>query len=325
LLGVEILRQVWLQQYWTEVHEDGRSQVHARSEDNQPPCEKRLQSPYDLEARFSIKRKTEWMGYKTHLTETCEKDEIHLITHVETTLATTQDVDLTASIHTALKEKALLPDEHLVDGGYVDAENLVAAKQTFGLELCGPVKKDVRWQAQAGEGFDLSHFQVDWSAKRVTCPSGQTSQSWYEQVNAYLHPVIQVRFAPATCRACAQQAKCTRDKQGRRTLILLPQAEHLAIQQRRVEQETPAFRETYAQRSGIEGTLSQGIRGFEMRRSRYVGLAKTHLQMLATATAINLHRLFDWWQDKPRATTRVSPFAGLAPAGLTPVGNWGSA
>jgi hypothetical protein len=47
--------------------------------------------------------------------------------------------------------------------------------------------------------------------------------------------------------------------------------------------------------------------------SRYIGLAKTHLQMVATAVAINLHRLFDWWEQKPRAKTRISSFAQLAP------------
>ena len=62
----------------------------------------------------------------------------------------------------------------------------------------------------------------------------------------------------------------------------------------------------------IEGTLSQGVRAFELRRSRYIGLAKTHVQHVATAAAINLARLADWFSGIPKAQTRQSTFATLA-------------
>jgi transposase len=66
-------------------------------------------------------------------------------------------------------------------------------------------------------------------------------------------------------------------------------------------------------RAGIEGTISQATRSFDLRRSRYIGLAKTHLQHVATAAAINLTRLADWLMDNPTAQTRLSSFAALAP------------
>ena len=68
----------------------------------------------------------------------------------------------------------------------------------------------------------------------------------------------------------------------------------------------------YARRAGIEGTLSQGVRAFGLRRSRYRGLARTHLQHMATAAAIDLERLAAWFRATPRATTRTSRFAALA-------------
>jgi hypothetical protein len=51
-----------------------------------------------------------------------------------------------------------------------------------------------------------------------------------------------------------------------------------------------------------------------MRRTRYRGLLKTHLQHIATATAINLQRFMDWLWEVPRSRTYKSPFARLAPA-----------
>ena len=64
-------------------------------------------------------------------------------------------------------------------------------------------------------------------------------------------------------------------------------------------------------RAGVEGTLSRGVRAMGLRRSRYVGLAKTHLQHLVTAAAINLMRLAAWLSDAPAAQTRRSAFTRL--------------
>jgi transposase len=58
-----------------------------------------------------------------------------------------------------------------------------------------------------------------------------------------------------------------------------------------------------------------GVRAYGLRQARYRGLAKTHLQHVATAAAINIVRLADWLNGVPRATTRCSRFAALAPTG----------
>jgi transposase len=75
-----------------------------------------------------------------------------------------------------------------------------------------------------------------------------------------------------------------------------------------------AFAQLYAQRAGIEGTFSQGVRAFGLRQARYRGLQKTHLQQVATATAIDVARVNDWLDGIPTAPTRRSHFARLAPA-----------
>ena len=322
LAGVEFLRRMWLQQFWLDVAADGGSQLHLRADDNQPPGEQRLHTAYDEEARYSAKRETEWVGYKTHLTETSEPDAVHLITQVTTTLATQADMDALDSVHAALAQHDLLPNEHLLDAGYVDAEVLVSARQDLGVEICSPVRTKVSWQAAAAEGFDLSHFRIDWDRQQVTCPGGQTSSQWCDRPATTRKTAIQVRFSPAVCRSCPSQAKCTQARSGARTITFLPQPEHTALQHARQAQDTPEFKARYARRAGIEGTISQAVRGFELRSARYIGLAKTHLQMIATAVAINLHRLFDYWQDQPRARTRTSPFARLAPDSSTRSLSW---
>jgi len=85
------------------------------------------------------------------------------------------------------------------------------------------------------------------------------------------------------------------------------------MQTARQRQTTQEFKDLYAQRAGIEGTMSQSTGAFGLRRSRYRGLAKTHLQHVATGVAINLVRFFNWIMDKPCAKTRTSHFAKLKP------------
>jgi transposase len=324
LPGVEFLRQMWVQQYWREVKEDGTVHLHVRGDDNQPPGAQRLHSPYDPEMRYSAKRERGWVGYKTQLTETSGEEDVHLITQVSTTLATESDMHALDKIHRTLEQKRLLPAEHLVDAGYVDAESLVSSRRDFDVSLCSPVREKVSWQAKAGQGFDLASFQIDWEKQIAICPHGQTSAEWRNRQQGDRKPVIQVRFPLAVCRACSVRSQCTKATTGGRAIAFLPREQHEALQRVRQEQNSQAFWEKYAQRCGIEGTISQAVRGYELRFARYIGLAKTNLQMTATAAAINLHRLFDWWQHRPRAQTRISAFAKLAPSPSLLAPAWGS-
>lgn len=325
LPGVEFLRRMWVQQYWTEVKEDGSAQLHLRTDDNQPPGSKRLHSPYDEDIRYSAKGERGWVGYKIQLSETSGEEEVHLITQVTTTLATEADMAALENVHRSLQQKDLLPNEHLLDAGYVDAESLVSSQRDFGVTLCSPVREKVSWQAKAGQGFDLVSFQIDWEKQVVTCPNGQTSGQWRTRSPKNRKPLIQVRFASAVCRACAVRSQCTKATTGGRSIAFLPQEQHEALQQVRKAQNAQPFWKQYAPRSGIEGTISQAVRGYDLRTARYIGLAKTNLQMIATAAAINLHRLFDWWQHRPRAKTRISAFAKLAPSPSLLAPAWGPA
>lgn len=307
--SVDILRQTWVHQYFVD-----NGNVRLRSAKDLPPAGQRYDSPYDPQARYGNKRSTTWTGYKVHLTETCDENRLHLITHVETTQAHISDTDQTQPIHEALNSKALLPKEHVVDAGYVDGSLLVDSLQEFGIELIGPVRPDVSWQAQAANGYDLSQFQIDWEKQQVTCPEGKQSKCWTPSKDAWDNATIRIKFSRTDCRLCPHRDLCTKGKSEPRSLTLRPQAEHEAIQAVRQAQLTEEWKSRYNIRAGIEGKLSQGIRVFGMRRTRYTGLAKTHLQHLFTAAAMNVVRLANWLAGVPHAKTRTSRFAALNPS-----------
>jgi transposase len=309
LPAVALLRRVWEQQF-----ETSSEQVRWRKPKELPAAGESIETPHEPEARYSVKRGQHWTGYKVHLTETCDADRPHLLTQVTTTLAPEADIAQLASIQENLAHKALLPSQHLVDAGYVRGRNLVSSRQQHGIDLIGPVAEDHQWQAQAGTGFDISHFRVDWEEQVVTCPRGRRSVRWYQTETARERTMIHIDFAVADCTPCPVHAQCTRAKTLPRSLTLQPRAEHEAIQAARFRQQTAGFAADYARRAGIEGTLSQGVRAFGLRSARYRGRAKTHLQHIATAAAINVQRVTDWLDDQPRAVTRRSHLARLAPA-----------
>jgi len=95
-------------------------------------------------------------------------------------------------------------------------------------------------------------------------------------------------------------------------VAILPRQEHDALAAARARESTAEGRRLYAQRQGIESTLSQAVRAFGLRRTRYRGLAKTGPQHAATAAAINLDRMAAWFAGRPIAPTRTSRFAALA-------------
>jgi len=308
LPAVAVLRQIWGQQFAAA---DGG--VRLRDVRELPPASEQIETPHDPEARYGLKRETRWTGYKVHLTETCDDDRPHLLTQVETTVAPAADVEQLAAIQAALGQKQLLPGEQLVDASYVRGSHLVDSRTRHGIDPVGPVADDHQWQAQAGTGFDISRFRIDWAGRQVSCPRGRTSEHWYETETAR-GAMVRVAFAEADCAACPARADCTRAKTAARSLTLQPRAEHVAIQAARRRQQTAEFATLYARRAGVEGTVSQGVRAFGLRTARYRGLARTHLQHVATAAALNVHRVADWLNEVPRATTRRSAFAQLAPA-----------
>jgi transposase len=318
LPALEALRQIWIQQYY-RCTVPGLEALRWRTGDEQPPAAVRIASPYDLEARYSSKRETHWVGYKLHLTETCDADHPDLITQVMTMPATTQDSVMGPAIQQDLADRDLLPGIHLLDSGYVDADLLVTAQTPHQIDVVGPPFGSYSRQWREGKGYDLQAFVIDWEAEQARCPQGHSSVHWRPGHNVSGDPVIRIRFDGATCRACPTRRECTSAQAAPRQLTVSPQVHYEALQAARQRQGTPQFKAQYALRAGVESSLSQGIRRFDLRRSRYLGLARTHLQQLLNATAMNVVRVIAWLWGEPLGERRRKSghFARLAPHPLS--------
>ena len=269
--AIQTLRQVWLQQFYASPDDQP---VRWRHADDLPPAPLLISSPYDPDARYGKKRETEWTGYKVHVTETCDDETPNLMTDVLTTPATTADVAVLPTIQDNLATRQVTPREQFVDAGYVSADHLLTSRTEHGIDLLGPVPGDQSWQGQARNGFAAANFVIDWEAKHAICPQGQRSVVWMERPDRHGHATVRIAFSKPVCAACASRAECTRAASAPRALRIREHDHYTVLQDARARQQTDTFKQVYARRAGIEGTIAQGTRMGDLRRSRYIGLVK---------------------------------------------------
>ena len=314
LPAVAVLRRVWARHFerpagGPEGGAPGPAQL--RPVQGRGPGD-RVESPYDIDARFRTKGGTGWTGYMAHLTETCDEGAPRLVVHTDTTPANVHEATRTEPIHAALAGKGLAPAEHLVDAGYVSAEGLISARERYGIDLVGPGRPERagRTAPRAPSASRTSPWCgiAAWPAAR----RGTRARRWREYQDKARGPYIRVRFSAGVCAACPSKARCTRGQEQGRQLRLHAREEHEALATARTRQDSEAGRRLYAQRQGVEATISQAVRAFDLRRARYRGLAKARLQQVAIAAALNLDRLAAWLRGRPLAPTRVSRLAALA-------------
>jgi len=181
LPAVDVLRRVLVQNYARTITGNGREVIKRREKepegDGLPPGHARIASPYDTDARWGVKREELWLGYKLHVTETCDDEPRcgcpgdggtgrrrhdedcpapafpNLITHVATTGATVTDNQMTAAIHDELTGKTLAPGRHYLDSGYLSAALVVSEAARHGIALIGPLLADTSAQARAAVGL----------------------------------------------------------------------------------------------------------------------------------------------------------------------------
>ena len=204
------------------------------------------------------------------------------------------------------------PQEHIVDTGYLSLEQLVKSKQEHNIDLIGPVKEASTWRSKTDGAYTLDKFIIDWTKKTIYCPQGKSSSTWgnyYKNVDGY----ITVVFSAKDCKKCEARGLCVGATSSKRRVNFPMEMQYTAKKNLIERLNTPEGKALYAQRAGVEGTISQGVRNHGMRRSRYMGIRKTHLQEIASASAINIYRLANWFNNKPLEKSRESAFYQLRP------------
>lgn len=239
-----------------EVHEDATVVVLPRSDS------RALQSLTDLDATYDGHKGT---GYQAQIAETCSEDnEVQLITGVLPETAADSDSAALPVMVAHLEQSGRTPAELLADTAYGSDENEQHCAQR-GIELVSPVKNRHEGNEDALTAAD---FDMDPETNTVTrCPAGHRPRSASyspERDEGY------ALFERATCQACPFARRCLTYDYQKKYRRLKYSNKTLRLERRRRTQQTPAFKERYRKRSGIEGTNSalKRARGFGHLRVR---------------------------------------------------------
>jgi hypothetical protein len=255
----------------------------------------RVQNPHDPDATYAVKgqgqHKKEHVGYKVQVAETvCEavlapgEPTRNFIVGIVTQPA--YQSDEAGALQMEAEQAAMgldKPPVQYVDGAYISAQKLVEA-QAEGRELIGPAQSALQKDGR----FTVEDFQVNVEERTAICPAGKTNTQC-SRLEEETSGKVSYRFEFSTqCHDCLLRDRCLGKDQRHRTLVV--GEHHTALQARRQEQQTGAFKQRMKHRNAIEGTQSELVRAHGLRRARYRGLAKVKLQNYFIGAACNVKR-----------------------------------
>jgi hypothetical protein len=252
-----------------------------------------LQSPDDPDAAYNAKNGRPQKGHKVNVVETANPgNDVNLITDVSTTPNNVHDGTMLADRMDGIGERTPDLAEMHTDGGYGGAaldpkmkEHGVLHAET-GTRM-GKARVNMRY-ARSGDAYDVS------------CPGGQTVRG--ERTARRWKAV----FAEAACADCPFRDECpSRTHPGKRTFYFEESWAKSYLRSRNIERVPPERRTL---RANVEATMKQFTGCFNHKgKLRVRGLARTAMQMLAAAIAINFGRIF-----RRRAALRTCPATALA-------------
>src|SRR5258708_7840635 len=280
---VALLRKVFTEQFVIEGSgKVERVKVHATGV---------VQNPHDPEAEWSAKgkgkHKKEWVGYKVQVAESVPQKEgqIGFVTSVVTQQATqSDDPGLEATLSRQKQLGLERPSELYVDGAYVSASSINQAR-VEGWNLVGPAQPPPTNQAHV---YQIDAFEVSITERKALCPQGKTSTECSRLTEGDSGKVTYRFEFGRHCRNCGVKNLCVPKGQAHRMIRV--GALHETLQQRRRQQQSQEFKLRMQQRNGVEGTISELVRGHGLRRARYKGFAKVDLQNQFIAAACNIKR-----------------------------------
>ncbi len=238
-----------------------------------------LQNPSDPEASYDGHK---GQGYQMQVSETYSQEErektLSLITGVIAEPAHKSDADALIPLIEATRKRELGPEEVLVDSLYGSDENCEKAK-VLGVEVVSPVMGKSQ-----GDRFTLAEFTLNEEATVTACPQGHAPIKVKHKKGNYT-----AVFGAQTCQGCLHLKDCP-VKCRRKGYYLHYNDKALRLAKRRAYEKTPAFRELYRFRAGIEGTMSQLDRKTGLKQLRVRGLAAVSFCATLKAAGINLFR-----------------------------------
>lgn len=267
-----------------------------RIELKEKPLSSSLQSPHDQDMTYGHKGK----GYEAQVAETCDEDNpFQVATAVSINGANESDQHQVEPMLEQIERTCgEAPEELDADAGYASGENILMARGR-GTELVSPIG------AKGPESpVTLGDFELDEAGERVVqCPAGHRP---VEHRGTSRGKATLACFDGEQCEGCFLRDICPAEPRRKHRVVRFTRAD-VAVAQRRVEQETPEFKERYKLRSGIEATNSELKRRHGLTKPRVRRRPRVALSVRLKVLGMNIKRYLGHLVDIHAATTSPIP------------------
>ena len=240
--------------------EDVKSEIELKASDE--ILSSSLQSPHDAEAAYENKRGKKVKGYAANITETCEKNQLNLVTSSELVPANIGDAPLLmGAIDKSIEVMGTNPEKVHIDGGYYREANVKACK-ALGID---PVFTGVK-------GF-LPRYDLEWKNEQLIVTdkhSGLTYQALKVRPNKRSKGLRYFIIVDSKRKYFDEPAILTseqRRKMGQRS------QEELNV------------------RNNVEATIYQVVHDLRNGKTRYRGIFRNTLWLLSRVLSINIRRI----------------------------------
>jgi len=255
-----------------------------------------LQNPSDPDAGYDAHK---GQGYQVQVMETyTDEDEpeqkarsLDLITYIEVESASKHDAGALIPAIESTKERGLGPEQVLADSHYGGDDNLAAAAE-LGVEVVAPAMPGAKKEDRLG----LEDFAFSEVGEVLHCPAGhapacapRAGKPVKKKTNHQKRRQT-VAFDSTRCADCPHAADCPAKPGKKNHRYLRYTDKELRLALRRQIERTPAFKNRYRMRAGVEATMSDLDRLTNIKRLRVRGLPAVRFAATMKATAVNLFR-----------------------------------
>jgi len=244
-------------------------------------AEDRIVSLTDPEMRHG--RKSAARRFDGHKIQVAADQRSELLLAVEPTAANVADGrDLVAIIETVEEQHAVTVERAIGDGAYGTGENRAACSER-GIDLVSPMS------TPSDPEVHKAAFDIDLTAKQVTCPQGHVASDPKTVKDAQGRIVLLFTFERTVCQACPLFRRCVRSQTKGRSIRT--HYHEALLRDARQRQQTVEFKQLYVLRTAVERLIA-GLVQHGLREARYIGMVENRLQAHWTGAGINLRRLF---------------------------------
>src|ERR1051326_2670160 len=212
-----------------------------------------------------------------------------LIVDVETTQAGNDFQQLIPAVERMEERLGAVPQQMLVDTGYVSRENVDAMAEK-GIDLWGSLANDAAKANRKGERYDASQFRYDAEQDHYVCPAGKLLNYEGKQKK---DGMLQYKYKADNqeCLGCPLKMHCCPENQKNGRSVTRTE-ESAAMKAFRAKMATEAAQQQYRKRAAVAEfrnlwiKTKLGLRQFHVR-----GLIKTGTETLWVCLTHNLQHL----------------------------------